>query len=94
MTIGVIETTFTSAVPGEGIAVEDSANISLDFTTGSGVGTVILQRSFDEGVTWKPTAIATYATDDEERVSTPEPVLYRLNCTVFTSGIIVGRLSY
>ena len=94
MTIGVIETTFTSAVPGEGIAVNDEANISLDFTTGSGIGTVVLQRSFDGGVTWKPGAIATYTADVEEGLITREPIQYRFNCTVFTSGIIAARISY
>jgi hypothetical protein len=66
---------------------------------GTFVGTVQLERSFDNGTTWlaltqngsqvyKWTAQASEIADETEA-----GVLYRLNCTAFTSGPINYRLS-
>lgn len=64
-------------------------NISL---SGFGVGTVQLQRSFDDGSTWF--AVKSYTADAQERCDEPETnVYYRLECTAYTSGTISYRLS-
>lgn len=56
--------------------------ISLDF----GTGTVVLERSFDDGSNWK--TIKTYTADVEENAFEPATgVLYRLNCTAYTADI-------
>ena len=94
MTIGVVEQSFTSTGQTEGLAINDDFNVSVDFTTGSGVGTIVLERSFDGGVTFKPGAVKTYTSDTEEAESFPEDIQFRLRCSVFTSGIIAVRLSY
>jgi hypothetical protein len=67
---------------------------------GTFVGTVQLQRSFDGGVTWLPASfdgqgdIASYTVPTSFVVNEPEHgVLYRLNCTAFTSGAINYRIS-
>lgn len=93
MEIGVTENSFTSVSVGDEFTADDVFDISVDFTTGSGVGTVVLKRSFDNGVTWKPGIVAEYATDTEERGRSPGIVKYRFECTAYTSGTIATRLS-
>lgn len=81
-------------------------NVSLwgsDGPNGSWSGTVQLERSFDGGSTWIVAAIGQAATtqaswDTGKDVSTifTEPergVLYRLDCTAYSSGTINYRLS-
>jgi len=64
-------------------------NMSL---SGFGTATVVLQRSFDRGDTWLN--VESFSADTERRVDDPEAgIYYRLNCTAFTSGPIVYRLS-
>lgn len=64
-------------------------NMSL---SGFGSATVILQRSFDRGVTWKN--VENFTADAERRVDDPEKnVYYRLTCTGYGSGTIAYRLS-
>lgn len=66
-----------------------------DFTvslSGFGSGTVQLERSFDDGSTWK--VVETYTSDTERNGSEPRPqTKYRLNCTVYSSGTIVYRIA-
>ena len=81
---------FTSTGASDVIALSGGFNLSLDFTTGSGVGTVELQRSFDDGVTWETTDSKT--ADTEENGLAVSNLLWRLECTAFTSGTIAGRL--
>lgn len=66
------------------------------------VGTVRLERSFDGGTTWivcgtgGSGAQASYATGADVSVTLIEPergVLYRFNCTAFSSGTILYRIS-
>lgn len=73
--------------------------------TGAGVtfsGTIQLERSFDGGATWivcnigGAGTLAQYTTGTPVNVAFGEPeagVLYRLNCTVYSSGTINYRLS-
>jgi hypothetical protein len=65
---------------------------------GTFVATVILERSFDGGVTAAPCtnlgAAVSFTAPASEILEAPETgVLYRLRCTAFTSGPISARLS-
>jgi hypothetical protein len=65
---------------------------------GTFVGTVVLERSFDNGVNYVPvlrngTAIS-YTTPSSETIYDPEgDVLYRFRCSAYTSGTANYRLS-
>lgn len=71
-------------------------NISL---WGTFVATVQLERSFDGGTTWLPLtngATQLYnwtAPASESKTESEVGVLYRLNCTAYTSGTVNYRLS-
>ena len=57
-----------------------------------GVGTVVLERSFDNGVTWH--GVQTMDADFEGvGKEIDRQVLYRFNCTAYTSGNIFVRMS-
>lgn len=75
--------TFDAVETSETIQVTNSHfTVSLSF----GTGTVKLQRSFDEGTTWKD--VKTYTESVEENGFEPATgVQYRLNCTAHTSDI-------
>ncbi len=65
---------------------------------GTFVATVILERSFDGGLTAAPcTSLGTavsFTGPASEILEAPETgVLYRLRCTAFTSGPVQARLS-
>lgn len=81
---------------GIGDSLTRSFNISV---WGTFVGTVQLERSFDNGTTWLPltaggTQIEKFTAPASESVDEFEVgVLYRLNCTAYTSGTINYRLS-
>lgn len=92
--IALQETSFTSTGDDgqQPVVLVNDFSVSVDFTTGSGIGTVQLQRSFDDGATWK--TIESYSVDTEKRGFEPEQdVFYRLNASAYTSGTINGRLS-
>lgn len=88
--------TFGAVVAGEAAVLYRSFNVSI---WGTFVATVALERSFDGGVTWvncsKADGTANSFTAPVSLVCLePEPgVLYRLNCTAFTSGTVNWRLS-
>jgi hypothetical protein len=66
-------------------------NLSL---SGTWVGTVTVQRSFDDGVTWLD--VATFTANGEYVGNEVEPnVVYRMGVKTgeYTSGTIIGRLS-
>ena len=71
-------------------------NISL---WGTFVATIQLERSFDGGTTWLPlTAMGNQiyqfsAPCSETCVETEAGVLYRWNCTAYTSGTVNHRIS-
>jgi hypothetical protein len=84
-----IESSFTTTGASEPFTTREGFNMSLP---GFGEATVVLQRSFNEGSTWKN--VESFEGDTERRVDDPEAgVWYRLNCTSFTSGPIEYRLS-
>jgi hypothetical protein len=83
----------------ERIPTSGSFNIAL---TGTGVASIQLERSFDNGVTWcgiyaagTQLKVWSYAgTNLSEGYQEVEGgVLYRLNCTSYTSGTVAYRLS-
>lgn len=64
-------------------------NVSL---SGTWAGTVKLQRSFDAGSTWL--VVSSHTADVESVVHQPETdVQYRFECTAYTSGSCVYRIS-
>ncbi len=64
-------------------------NLSL---SGFGTATVELQRSFDQGATWL--TVKSYTAAVERVVDDPEHgVYYRLECTSYSSGTILYRMS-
>lgn len=72
----------------EGIP-ERYMNVSI---SGTFTATVTLERSFDGGSTYH--TVATYTSATEARVAESEVgVLYRFNCTAYTSGTVTYRLS-
>lgn len=75
--------TFDAVEASNPITVSNSSfTVSLSF----GTGTVKLQRSFDDGDTWKD--VKSYTADVEENGLEPATgVQYRLNCTSYTSDI-------
>jgi hypothetical protein len=84
---------------GERLTQSGQFNVAL---TGTAVATVQLERSFDNGVTW--TAIYaggtqlyswSYSSGNlSESAEECEPgVIYRLNCTAYTSGTLTYRIS-
>ena len=89
----VLEVSFTSAVPSDDtVPLIGLFNLSVDFTTGTGVGTVELQRSFDNELTWK--TVDSFTADNESVGDAAEnSVRWRLNCSAFTSGTITARIS-
>ncbi len=87
----VLETgTFTATEQSDAVSVYGPFNISL---TGFGVATVMLQASFDEGVSWVD--VQSFS-GNAPKLQGDEPelgVLYRFNCTSYTSGAIAYRIS-
>lgn len=80
------------------IKIRGMANVSLFF--GGAVATVALERSFDDGATWFVVSKnsvpedASYTDNVDAVIEESEPnVLYRWNCTAFTSGGITYRIS-
>jgi len=66
-----------------------SLNLSL---SGFGTATVRLERSFDDGASWK--VVESYTADAEKAALEPEAgVSYRLNASAHTSGTIAYRLA-
>ncbi len=62
--------------------------------SGSFTGTWILQRSFDDGTTWFSTTTTGTAVAESQHQDTERDVLYRVRCSVWTSGTsIIARLS-
>lgn len=93
----VVTGTFTGTGNGTAVSMLGSFNLEL---SGTWVGTVQLERSFDGGTTYvavgKDTSgtAATYTSNVSIVVVEPEPgALYRIRCTAYTSGTVAYRLS-
>jgi hypothetical protein len=72
------------------------------FLSGTAVATVELERSYNSGTTWHKvyaggTQLYTWSYNSinlSETAEEPEPgVVYRLNCTAYTSGTVTYRIS-
>jgi hypothetical protein len=84
-----------------GVAVFGDFNVTLGGT--APVGTVKLEKSFDGGVNWfdvsrnnagDPASYALSSSEMAFQMNEPETqVLYRANCTAYTSGTITCRIS-
>ena len=86
---------FTAAITGASMCFFGPFNW---FIWGTFVATIQLERSFDAGVTWVPCTrggVNSPVTGPISDVATePESgMLYRLNCTAYTSGTANWRLS-
>jgi hypothetical protein len=89
MTIAALSGNMTGTGATSSVSLEGGFNLSL---SGFGTATVAAQRSFDGGSTW--VTIDSFTSDTEQRaVESESGVLYRLNCTAYTSGTIAYRLS-
>jgi hypothetical protein len=69
------------------ISLAGSFSVSL---RGGWVGTVLIERSFDQGATWG--TVASYTANIEDVGDDPEGALYRAKCSAYTSGSIAVRL--
>ena len=78
--------------------------VSLNVLIHEGVGTVAIERSFDDGVSWQvisQDAVGTGASYDVSSnvafngivLGQERKALTRLNCTAYTSGTILYRMS-
>ena len=84
----VISGTFTGTGVSASGARKNEFPISL---SGFGTATVVLQKSYDEGSTWK--TVKSYSADVEEVANEPEAgIVYRFNCTSHGGGTIAYRL--
>lgn len=89
MTIALIEGSFSGTGQSSSVRIQGCFNLSL---SGFGSGSITVQRSFDDGSTWLD--VESFTTDVERRGSEPEDkVLYRLNCTSYSSGTLAYRIS-
>lgn len=89
MTIALVSGSFTGSGSSNSVCLKDRFNLSLH---GTFAATVVLQRSFDNGITWR--AVAEFSAPVELTGDEPEAyVNYRLTCTSYTSGPVHYRLS-
>jgi hypothetical protein len=98
-----------AGTPSTGVGIKGTANLTLGGT--SPVGTVKLEKSYDNGTTWFDVSldslgtVASWVLGASTEISVlfeePEayqpttlafPVLYRCNCTAYTSGTITARI--
>ena len=110
--MAVVTQSFTgtgAGTPPTGVAIKGVANLTLGGT--SPVGTVKLEKSYDNGANWFDVSLDSSgtlaawtlaaATEISVLFEEPEsyqpttfsfPVLYRANCTAYTSGTITARI--
>ena len=97
----ILSGTFTSTAQSNAIAAFGRVNLLIE----GGIGTVALEKSFDNGTSWLVVsknsdgeqASYTTASNVAFNGSFTEPesgIQYRLNCTAYTSGSINYRISH
>ena len=70
-----------------------TSRFNLDIS-GTFVGTIDLQRSFDDGTTWVAVTGEQHTAPVSKVIEEPEDaVQYRLDCSAYTSGTAVYRMS-
>lgn len=95
--VTAVASTFTGT--GQSASFAPTAGRGFNFTlSGTFVGTVRLDRSFDNGSTWHPVtamgAAVSFTAPCTEVLEEPESAMrYRVNCVAYTSGTITYRLS-
>jgi len=88
----VVDGSFTGTAESDPIILDSlgGANLSI---SGTWVGTVILKRSFDNGVTFTAVSGESYTTNQDLVIDDAEKdVQYMLECTAYTSGTAVYHL--
>lgn len=97
LALAVGEGTFTAVGNSPAVQAQGGINVTL---TGTFVATLRVARSFDGGTTWAPLsdqdgyAIRSYTGPASFWIWENEAgVLYRLECTAYTSGTVAYRLS-
>ena len=89
MSIAVLSGSFSGTGASGSVRLHGCFNLSL---SGFGSGTIQAQRSFDDGSTW--VTVESFTSDVERLGKEPEnKVLWRLNCSAYTSGTINYRIS-
>ncbi len=84
-----IEETFTGQGTSDSAIVHRDFNVSISGINGD---TIEVQRSFDDGSTWK--TVEVFTVDEEKRgYETEAGVKYRLECTVWSAGTVICRIS-
>jgi len=79
---------------GKGLAIKARDPIVFaDFTTGTGVGTVLLELEVDSADVWLPITAALTADTPALRIPTARLDNIRAACSLFTSGIIAVYFS-
>jgi len=79
---------FTGTGSSDNLHVNKPVSVSVDFSTGPGAGTIKLERSFDDGSTWKE--VEEWADESYEGIveEVSSRVLYRFRCSTYSSGTI------
>lgn len=97
MTTAVINNAFTSASNGGAIGIHGGFNLAV---YGTFVGTVVLEKSFDDGTTWLPVskdstgaAMSFTSAACLSGYEYESGVTYRFRCSAYTSGTINTRIS-
>lgn len=87
--MATLEKDFTATGVGTGLSVRNGDSFTYA-VAGTFVGTVVLEKSGDGGLTWTTIATATGAASGTHRVETRDgqPVIARFRCSAFTSGTI------
>ncbi len=89
MSIALIEGSFSATGQSDSVKIGGNFNFSL---SGFGSATVSLERSFDNGSTWK--IVESFTADAEKKGFEPElDTTYRVNCSDYASGTILYRVS-
>jgi hypothetical protein len=89
MAVASVSGQFTGTGASSDVALYGKFNVSVQ---GFGSATVALQRSFDGGSTWN--TVESYTSGTDKVGEEPEVgILYRLDCTAYSSGTIAYRLS-
>lgn len=94
VTAATASTSFTSVSNGSQIFVKNLDSLTYS-VSGTFVGTVVLERTRDNGLSWDYVLSAAAASSGTFKVETPamEAAVYRFRCSAFTSGTIVTSIA-
>lgn len=87
--LGIAKDSFTGTGNGTAIMLAGAFNLGL---SGTWAGTMVLERSLDDGVSYE--TVDTFTENVQSVDAEVEPhVLWRWRCSAYTSGTIVARLA-